>query len=248
MRYEPATAIGTGPTPGALALERWCVERGYGTAGIYNPRNVRGSSSTLSLHAEGRAFDLTAGNRSDDDVTQLVDQLVRHCDALGVQMVIWQRRSWRIGRSWQPYSGADPHTSHAHIELTRDAAAHLTLEHLERTLTEDDGMTPEQAQQLNDLHFALVGARKFAGDLTAHDLATPILNGNHWASSELPARLDQLAAAMPRALDVELLADAIARRLPAPAPGEVLEVTDVSALAQACAEAVLEALQARLAA
>lgn len=52
MRYESAQRVAS------VALERYAVARGFGTAGIFNPRNVRGGTA-LSLHAEGRAVDLT---------------------------------------------------------------------------------------------------------------------------------------------------------------------------------------------
>jgi hypothetical protein len=216
MRYEAATFIASGPAPGALALEAYALALGHGSAGIFNPRNVRGSVSTLSLHAEGRAVDITPGDAGADALTGLVDLLVWHHQALGVQQVIWHRRSWRVGRAWEPYGGTDPHTSHAHVELTRAAADGLTVETIEAVIgTEGAELNTEERAMFDEIHAALVGLRKMGGDPTrVHDLATPILNANHYAAIELPRMLAELAAAMPRALDLELLADAIVRRLP----------------------------------
>ena len=134
MRYEPASRVALGPQPGALALRDYAHSLGFGDAGIFNPRNVRGSTSTLSLHAEGRAVDLTPGSRGAGALTELVHRLVEQHQQLGVQQVIWQRSVWTVGRGWRPYSGTDPHTGHAHVELTRSAAAGLTVDTLREVL------------------------------------------------------------------------------------------------------------------
>jgi hypothetical protein len=146
VNYEPATRDSGGPRPGAIALRDYAHSLGFSDAGIYNPRNVRGSTTTLSLHAEGRAVDLTIGARDDTALTELLHELIANCLQLGVQMVIWQRASWRIGRGWRPYSGTDPHTGHAHVELTRSAGDGLTVDIIRRVL--EDDMTPEQAADL----------------------------------------------------------------------------------------------------
>lgn len=85
------------------------------------------------------------------------------------------------------------------------------------TPQEAPDMTPEQADQLNDLHFALVGARRFAGDQRHHDLATPILDTNHAAQVTLPTRLASMAGQVSQ---VRALADAAAT------PAEVAQVID----------------------
>ena len=57
--YQSATTDSGGPTPGTLALRRYCLARWDFASfmGLYNPRNVRGGSR-LSHHAEGRALDI----------------------------------------------------------------------------------------------------------------------------------------------------------------------------------------------
>lgn len=125
--YEPATYDSKGESPGAVALQTYCHSKGFSDAGIYNYRPVRGSGTVLSVHAEGRALDLTKGSRTDSDITDLVLALVIASEILGVQMIIWQRADWVTRNGWTPYNGTDPHTSHAHIELTRWAAANLTV-------------------------------------------------------------------------------------------------------------------------
>jgi hypothetical protein len=145
--YEPATHDSHGESPGAQALRAYCLAKGFGSAGIYNPRNVRGGS-TLSLHAEGRAFDLTRGDNDDADITDLCMALVFMSGPLGIQQVIWQRADWRCSSGWTPYGGVDPHTSHAHIELTRWAASHLTVATLRLLLDTPLGDDMPTAQEI----------------------------------------------------------------------------------------------------
>jgi hypothetical protein len=144
MRYEPATWTSTFEAcqPGMDALIEYAASIGIGSLGCFNDRAVRGSTSTPSLHREGRAYDAEAGDATD----AFVDALVTHYAELGVQQVIWRERSWRCDRTgdkWRPYDGADPHTSHAHIELTRTAAHTLTIEAI-RTILEDDMPTAQE--------------------------------------------------------------------------------------------------------
>jgi hypothetical protein len=251
MIYEPATRVGSGETPGAQALEAWFIARGFGSSGIYNPRNVAGTS-TLSLHAEGRAVDVTPAGRS-AELGRLLEELVRRHLELGVQLVIWERTYWRVGRTgWQRYTGVNPHTDHAHVELTRAAAAGLTVETIDAVMS---GSTPEEQPEMNaeeramfdQIHYALVGGRRFAGDLSVYDLAAAILETRD-AVKPLPGylgdvekrtatRIAELGAAMPLALDLEHLAGALAERL-----AERLAEELVTVDAEIVRDAVLAAL------
>jgi hypothetical protein len=92
----------------------------------------------------------------------------------------------------------------------------------------EEDMTPEQARQLNDIHFALVGARKFSGDSTSHDLATPILSTNHTVQVGLtvngqPVTPDQFAAL-------------VASKIPVGGPGGVTEDMIVAGVKRALRE------------
>jgi hypothetical protein len=103
----------------------------------------------------------------------------------------------------------------------------------------DDDMTPEDRRLLQDLHFAFVGARRMSGadgETAVHDLATPVLNANHWASVELPKQHAELEAAMPTALDVEQLAEAIVSRLPQQSGGTVVAGPSLEQVKQALLE------------
>lgn len=51
------------------------------------------------------------------DMNILVSQLIASGDKR-LQRVIWNRRIWDPKRGWRNYSGANPHTAHAHIETT----------------------------------------------------------------------------------------------------------------------------------
>jgi hypothetical protein len=105
--------------------------------GCFSDRTISGTS-TLSLHAEGRAVDLMCATAARvDAVDAIVDALVEGeaWRVLGVQQVIWWGRIWRFDRGWRPYTGsAGPHKDHAHIELIRSAAAHLTTDEAVRAL------------------------------------------------------------------------------------------------------------------
>jgi len=139
VTYDPAgSTIGAGPTPGAIALRDWglAIADQITDLGIYNPRVIAGTN-TLSVHAVGRAWDAGTPNglaRAQGDL--LAGTLIAYHAELGIQMVIWQRQKWtnlRASQGWRPYNGADPHTSHLHIEITKAASRRLTTEILTTT-------------------------------------------------------------------------------------------------------------------
>lgn len=128
MIYEPAswTSHVGACLPGVTALEDYARGvLGIDDLGCFVDRAVRGSTSIPSLHREGRAVDLA----TTDALDAFVLALVEHYADLGIQMVIWQRRYWRCdrGSGWHPYTGEDPHTGHAHVELTWHGGQTLTV-------------------------------------------------------------------------------------------------------------------------
>lgn len=133
-RWEPAKKCTGGPQPGARAFLAWALatQPHARNDGIYNCRNVRGGS-TMSAHAEGRAIDVgfpLVDGRPNPAGTALVQVLRPIAAKLGIGCIIWNRRIWSAkspGRAGRPYAGADPHTGHVHVELTRKAAAVLNL-------------------------------------------------------------------------------------------------------------------------
>jgi hypothetical protein len=113
---------------------------------------------------------------------------------------------------------------------------------------EEEDMTPEQAKQLNELHWAFVGNRRYHGadaEGVVHDLATPVLSMNHTVTFALtengqPTSLagveDSILAAMPTALDLEQLAEAIVSRLPQQSGGTVVAGPSLEQVKQALLE------------
>lgn len=117
----------------ASSSSTWCssilaylarADPGGRSLGCYSRRRVRGGSN-WSLHACGRAVDWKPSSAAAGDALagHLADG--QHGD---IQLVIWNRQQWGGARGvgWRPYSGADPHTGHLHIESRcRDVLHHL---------------------------------------------------------------------------------------------------------------------------
>lgn len=147
--FDGATTASDGPTPGAKVLMAFVLATFPGTTdlGIYNNRNVRGGS-TLSVHAEGRACDFgcpISGPLGD----QLAAWLVDNSSRIGIQQVIWNRRSWNNQRrTWVAYHGVNPHTNHVHAELNRAAAAGLTAAQLRGDSTATTKAAPSAPSSL----------------------------------------------------------------------------------------------------
>jgi hypothetical protein len=123
VRYDRATFNNGGPAPGTLQL--WnVIDSTFSDAkslGIYNNRNVRGASDTLSLHAEGRAVDVMVG-----DPDSLAEWARSHAGKYGIQEVIHYQRKhiWtgeRDSEGWRPYKGPSNY-KHVHIGQNRDGA------------------------------------------------------------------------------------------------------------------------------
>jgi hypothetical protein len=100
--------------------------QGARNLGIYNCRSVRGSTNR-SVHGEGRAVDVGFSGVANPAGTRLLNTLLPHVGALGIQMIIWNRRIYSARYpTGARYTGAVPHTDHLHIELTWNAARGLT--------------------------------------------------------------------------------------------------------------------------
>jgi hypothetical protein len=134
LSYERADSDSKGPRPGTVALRDYILAAFPGTRdlGIYAYRPIRGSTSSLSVHSEGRAWDCgvtvtEAGREVGDAVAAWVE---RHAAAAGIQYMIWYERSWRSDRGWRSYSGTNPHIDHVHLEQTRAAADTFSVEKL----------------------------------------------------------------------------------------------------------------------
>ena len=145
--YEGATSCTGRAQDGAKALMSWFLgaynSRGANNLGIYNCRPIAGSSS-LSLHAEGRACDLGVPVGAGWAQT-LADALVANSRELGVQLVIYRRKAWS-GRyphsGWRNYTGSNPHTDHLHVELSWNAARTLTTQAIQNQLSGSPAPSP----------------------------------------------------------------------------------------------------------
>lgn len=137
--------------PGAMTLSAFIryFEPSFTNLGCFNDRAVRGSGSP-SLHREGRAIDIGANANVPAIKARMdtwVSALIEHHEKLGVQQIIWNKRSWRTGGKWKAYNGAVPHTDHAHIELTWDGAGLLTNEKITNIIF-PNGATGDDMLQL----------------------------------------------------------------------------------------------------
>lgn len=111
-----------GLKPGTKALGD-AIEEKFGTSyGGYACRANTANPGQLSIHAVGRALDITVSGAKG---TQIANYLVENASALGIQLVIWNRGIWQIGESGgrsKPYGGPHPHTDHVHAEVNRETA------------------------------------------------------------------------------------------------------------------------------
>lgn len=125
--YDAVGTMCIGHQPGTDTLMRVSGEI-YGTTTngqTYVCKQISGSDR-LSFHAEGRAGDSSG---YPDKMRALADGFVAHALELGIQEVIYDRQRWSTDDGtpgWEPFGGADPHTSHVHWSLTWDAAKNLT--------------------------------------------------------------------------------------------------------------------------
>ena len=118
-----------GPLPGTVALRDLILFLNAGKLthlGTYAKRDARGKPGQPSVHATGRAVDIGYTNRA--DIEPVIDWLVTHADALGVEMVAdyfpkpWGR-AWRCDRAaWKVYDRKTIHGAPGgrwiHIEIS----------------------------------------------------------------------------------------------------------------------------------
>ncbi len=117
-------------TAGGAALRQWVYDNWpqVSHVGGYACRPINGDSSTMSVHATGRAIDIHIpldGGQADNDLGDpLANWLLEHAEEIGVQSIIWDRWIWSPSRSSRSraYTGAHPHHDHLHVELTPEAS------------------------------------------------------------------------------------------------------------------------------
>ena len=141
LRTDAADHCSGGPSAGAqnlLAFLEYWWPRGE-SDGIYNCRTI-GSTSSYSLHAEGRAVDFHLDVNNDGDLA--AGQAIRKwfiaddssgvhyamARRFGVQEIIFNKHIWTAARAsegWRVYDvppGGDAHYTHIHIGINRPAA------------------------------------------------------------------------------------------------------------------------------
>lgn len=151
-RYDRATRCVKSPTPGAKAMVRWLKRNSRGQFwGIMRCEKL--TSSSYSLHSEGRAIDWHLDARKPRDrraAAKLIKRLLatdadgnEHALArrMGIQEIIWNCHSWWSGSGgMEPYSlcydrhgkrkrNVDrtlAHRDHVHIGLSRAGARKRT--------------------------------------------------------------------------------------------------------------------------
>lgn len=137
VTYQEATYQANRIPIGIRMLRKAVIDKyGVGCYGILSKRNVRGGTK-LSVHAEGRAWDCKC-NAYDPGELETGNEIARvlwdNKEKLGVQKIIWNKKSIdTITNEWQDYHGI-PHTNHLHIELTRNAAHNLTIEQVREVI------------------------------------------------------------------------------------------------------------------
>ncbi len=121
---------GGGLLAGTRQLGQYLVDNFPGARSYqgYNCRQIRGSSG-MSLHGTGRALDIFVpldGGQADNDLGDPVAHwLIANAEAIGIQLIIWDRSIWSGGRrsnKFRSYGGSHPHHDHLHIELNAAGA------------------------------------------------------------------------------------------------------------------------------
>lgn len=121
----------------------------------------------------------------------LAERLRVHSADLGIQCLIYARRIWsnvKADQGWRLYTGVAHHDEHIHVELTRQAAAQLSVAEIERVLAppspspdgttegDDDVKLAEAMVNIDELYLAYTAAYIPADDRAAwgRDLAFKI--------------------------------------------------------------------------
>ena len=139
VRYDspPPWANGancTTYTDGAADLKRYIETTftGVDSIGGYNCRANSGNPSETSVHGVGRALDImvrpVSGRANSAVGDPIANWLVRNAEAIGVQYIIWNHMRWSGSKSPHvaPYTPANKHIDHIHVELNLDGARRRT--------------------------------------------------------------------------------------------------------------------------
>lgn len=154
----PPSKCAKGARPGTKALRDGTMHLfpGVTDLGIFNCRPTRNSgSSTLSFHADGRAWDPGCSGDLNEQVFQF---FIAHADDLGIQEAISKRRRWDSRtREIKHYGGDDPHTEHVHVSQCIRAANSLTVATvLGLGASQEDDLDPERLKTFDQMAYAVL--------------------------------------------------------------------------------------------
>ena len=144
-RYQAQVSCDPVSRPGTSAVGQLLVAT-YRQGSLGYARSCAGGGT--SEHYDGRAVDWMvnvnnpAQKAAGDAATAwLVANNGANARRLGVQYIIWNRKTWKAyapDRGWTAYTGASPHTDHVHISLTWDGAMKRTSWWTGRAVTAQD--------------------------------------------------------------------------------------------------------------
>lgn len=102
-------AYNLGPVKPHVRAAAESVGPRFGISTIYGWR----ASDPYPDHPSGLALDFMTSSMATG--TALAQFLIDNAAALGIDYIIWNRRSWNSRRkTWATYTGSNPHTDHVH--------------------------------------------------------------------------------------------------------------------------------------
>lgn len=102
-------AYNLGPVKAHVAAAANSVGPRFGITVVYGWR----ASDPFPDHPSGLALDFMTSSMATGSA--LAQYLIDNAAALGIDYIIWNRRSWNSSRkTWAAYTGSNPHTDHVH--------------------------------------------------------------------------------------------------------------------------------------
>ena len=103
-------AYNLGPVKPHVKAAAEAIGPRFGITTIYGWR----ASDPYPDHPSGLALDFMTSSAATG--TALAQFVIDNAAALGVDYIIWNRRSWNSKRkTWVTYTGSNPHTDHVHV-------------------------------------------------------------------------------------------------------------------------------------
>jgi hypothetical protein len=115
------------PFPATVAIHDVIVTAWPGvTSGGMRRDSARLAGVSHDPHRFGTAIDLMVRNDANRTANgdALANFLVRYAEYLQIQYVLWSNYEWsssHVGARWEPYTGAESHEDHVHVEIGNTA-------------------------------------------------------------------------------------------------------------------------------